>query len=317
MQAVVVNEFGSAYQLTLADLPDRHPGHGEVVISVEAAGVGLVDVMQRQGYLGATIPGFVPGLEVAGRVVSVGPEADDGLIGKRVFALGSGGYAQQFVASASGLIALPEGVSSDAAVALGINALVAHFSIRRAGLRSGETILVRGASGGIGAMVAQMAALSGAVVTAVTNADAAESVAALGVQHVVRRGIDPQPTGPFDVIIDPVAGDAVPALISTLAPNGRYVINGAAAGFPPADIGGALLQSFSRSPSYSLLSLDSVSRDDLVSAATEIFAKAASGDIRPLIADVLPLHEAARAHELLESGRSFGKVVLNPSQRNR
>ncbi|MDQ0314156.1 quinone oxidoreductase family protein [Amorphus orientalis] len=313
MQAIVVNEFGSAEQLSLANLPDRRPGDGEVVIDVEAAGVGLVDVLQRQGLLGVSAPGYIPGLEVAGRVASVGAGADERLVGKLVFAQGQGGYAQQFVASSSRLVVLPEGVSAEAAVALGTNALVAHFSIRQARLRPGESILVRGASGGIGAMAAQMAAEAGAVVTAVTNADASEGVAALGVRHVLRRGTDPEPEGPFDVIVDPVAGEAVPSLIRTLAPNGRYVINGAAAGFPPADIGGALLQGFSRSPTYSFLSLDSVPQDDVLSAATEIFAKSAGGEIRPLVAEVLPLHEAVRAHKILESGRKFGKVVLRPS----
>lgn len=313
MQAIVVKEFGSADQLCLADLPDRRPGDGEVIIDVEAAGVGLVDVLQRQGYLGASAPGYIPGVEVAGRVASVGAGADESLVGKRVFAHGRGGYAQQFIASAGGLVALPEGVSFETAVALGINALVARFSIRRADLRDGETVLVRGASGGIGAMAAQMAAVSGAVVTAITNADAAEGVAALGVRHVIRRGIDPEPEGPFDVIIDPVAGEAVLALIGALAPNGRYVVNGAAAGFPPAEVGGALLRGFSRSPTYSLFSLDSVSREDVVSAANEIFAQAAGGKIRPVIAEVLPLHDAAGAHKMLESGKSFGKIVLRPS----
>ena len=312
MRAVIVKEFGSADQLSLVDHPDRVAGDGDVVIEVEAAGVGLVDVLQRQGYLGASAAGYVPGVEVAGRVASVGAGVDEELIGKRVFAQGQGGYAQQFVAGASGLVMLPQDVSAEAAVALGVNALVASFSIRRAGLRAGETVLVRGASGGIGAMAAQMAVKAGAVVTAVTNADAADSVADLGARHVMRRGIDPEPEGPFDVIIDSVAGEAVPALIGTLASNGRYVVNGAAAGFPPAGIGGALLQGFSRSPTYSLFTLDSVPRSEVVSAATEILARAASGEIRPLIADVLPLHEAAGAHKMLESGKSFGKVVLRP-----
>lgn len=312
MQAIVVKEFGSADKLSLADLPTPVAGEGEVVIDVETAGVGLVDVLQRQGFLGLHAPGYTPGVEVAGRVACVGAGVDEQLIGKRVFAQGKGGYAQQFVASASCLVVLPEAVSSEAAVALGINALVARFSIRKAGLRAGERILVRGASGGIGAMAAQMAVQAGAIVTAVTNADAAESVAALGVGHVIRRGADPEPKGPFDVIIDPVAGEAVLALIGALAPNGRYVVNGAAAGFPPAGIGEALLQGFPKSPTYSLFSLDSVSPDEVVSTATEIFVQSARGELRPLIAEVLPLHEAVRAHKMLESGGSFGKVVLRP-----
>lgn len=99
----------------------------------------------------------------------------------------------------------------------GVNALVAHFSVKRARLRAGESVLVRGASGGIGAMVAQRAVRSGAVATAVAKSDSAEDVSTLGVWHVVRRGVDPEPQGPFDVIIDPVAGDAVRAHRNPLA----------------------------------------------------------------------------------------------------
>ncbi|HLV83682.1 MAG TPA: zinc-binding dehydrogenase [Devosia sp.] len=312
MQAVVLKGFGSADQLSLASLPDLIPVEDEVVINVEMAGVGLVDVLQRQGYLGASGPGFVPGVEVAGRVAVVGTGVDGQLVGKRVFAQGQGGYAQQFLASTSELVELPEGVSSEAAVALGVNALVARFSIARARLQAGERVLVRGASGGIGAMVAQMAVRLGAVVTAVTNSTAFESVAALGVQHVFRRGTDPDPEGPFDVIIDPVGGEAVLALIGTLAPNGRYIVNGAAGGFPPAGVGQAMLQGFSRSPTYSLLSLDSIGREERLHVARELFAQAARGELTPLIAKVMPLQEAATAHRMLEAGARFGKLVLRP-----
>jgi NADPH2:quinone reductase len=140
----------------------------------------------------------------------------------------------------------------------------------------------------------------------------ADSVAALGVQHVLRRGADPEPTGPFDVIIDPVAGDGMLALVETLAPNGRYVVNGAAAGFPPDRIGQTLLQGFSKSPTYSLLSLDSVPLGERIALANVLFAEAARGELRPPVAQILPLREAAEAHRMLETGRIFGKLVLKP-----
>jgi NADPH2:quinone reductase len=312
MQAIIVEKFGPADQLFLTSLPDLSPGQGEVVIELEAAGVGLVDVLQRQGRLGASAPGYIPGVEVAGRVAAIGAGVDERLVGKRVFALGQGGYAQQFAAGADGLVELPEEITSEAAVALGVNAMVARFSIKMARLRSGERALVRGASGGIGSMVAHMAVKLGAEVTAVTSSSMADRVAALGVRRVLERGTALESEGPFDVIIDPVAGDAILALISTLAPNGRYVVNGAAGGFPPAGVAEVMLQGFSRSPTYSLLSLDSVPEEERVQVATELFAEAARGELSPLIAQVLPLHEAAIAHKMLEAGGNFGKLVLHP-----
>ncbi len=309
MKAIIVKEFGMADQLTLVDFPALAAGEGQVVIDVVAIGVGLVDVLARRGYLGATA-GFVPGVEVAGRIASVGAGVDAQLIGKPVFAHGQGGYAEQFIANLRGLVLLPENVPAEAAVALGVNALVARFSIRRARLAAGERVLVRGASGGIGAIATQMSVRSGAVVTAVTRTEAAEHVHALGVREVIRRDSDPEPEGPFDVIIDPVAGEGMLPLIETLAPNGRYVVNGAAAGLPPAGVDQLMLRYFSKSLTYSLFSLDSVCREEMVSAAEEVFAEAARGELRPIVAKVLPLQDAALAHDILEAGNCFGKVVL-------
>lgn len=312
MKAIVVKEFGPPDGLALVDLPAPVAGDGRVVVAVEAIGVGLVDVLARRGHLGAAAPGFVPGVEVAGRVEAVGTGVDPALIGKRVFALGRGGYAERFVADRDGVFPLPESVSAEAAMALGVNALVARLSIERARLAAGERVLVRGASGGIGAVAAQMAASSGAIVTATTRAEAAEQVRAMGVQEVIRRDLDPEPEGPFDVVIDPVAGDGMLPLIGTLARNGRYVVNGAAAGFPPPGIDQAMLQNFSKSLTYSMVSLDSVAEAELARVAAAVFAEAARGALRPIVAEVLPLRDAARAHRILETGKSFGKIVLQP-----
>lgn len=312
MQAIVVNQVGPAEGLAFTEIPNLTCGHGQVLIAVEAAGVGLVDVLMRQGYLGAVAPGYIPGLEVAGRVTAAGAGVDPEVVGTRVYARGAGGYAQHFVARAADIVELPEAVSATTAVALGINALVARFSLIRGGVRRGEKVLVRGASGGVGALVAQMAVRMGAEVTAITNESSAESVRALGVPHVIRRGIDPLPTGPFDVIIDPVAGAAVPGLIGALAPNGRYVINGAAGGMPPEDAGQSLVAHFSRSPTYGMFSLDSVPAGEVAAVTSEIFAEAARGELDGFVAREFALQDAIEAHKMLEAGPRFGKVVLRP-----
>ncbi len=310
MQAVVVTAFGDAGALRLTEMPTLSPGPGQVVIAVEAAGVGLADVLQRRGLLGGAA-GFVPGLEAAGRVQAVGPGADAALVGRGVFAWGRGSYAEQFLATVDRVVVLPEAVSSETAVALGVNALTARFSLDRAQVTAGERVLVRGASGGVGAMTVRLAAARGAQVTAVTNAAAATEVAALGATHVLRRGVDAEPEGPFDAIIDPVAGAAVPHLLATLAPNGRYLINGAAGGFPPPDFGMALLPLFGRSPTLSLFSLDTVADVEATRAAREMFEAVARGELLPPLAETLPLAKAAEAHRRLEAG-VFGKIVLRP-----
>ena len=318
MRAIRVMAFGGADQLMLSEVPDLVPGAGQVLILVEAIGVGLVDVLKRRGSLGGEA-GFVPGSEVAGRIVALGSSVDDGLLGLRVFAQSSGGgYAEQFLAEASSVVVIPDQLSSEAAVALGINALVALFSQRQTRLMGGDRVLIRGASGGVGLSSVQAAAHVGATVTAITKSEAASKVEALGAQRVVRRDKGETVEGLFDVVIDPVGGDAVGEFIGRLAANGRYVLVGAAAGFPEATFGQALFSIFQRSPSFSVFSLASVSPDEVKDAADEIFAAAARGTLTPMIGGIFPLSEAAMAHRSLESGAVIGKIVLRPAdQRER
>jgi len=312
MRAIKVRAFGAADQLTMSEVPDLLPGKGQLVIRVEVIGVGLVDVLKRRGSIGGD-PGFIPGSEVAGRVISVGPDVDDGLMGLRVFVQGSGGgYAEQFLAEASAVVVLPDQLSSEDAVALGINSLVALFCVRQTRLKRGEQVLIRGGSGGIGLSSVQAAARLGAVVTAITRSEAASKIEALGANRVVRRDIGEKVTGPFDVIIDPVGGDDLSAFIGTLAVNGRYVLVGAAAGFPEATFGRALLGMFQKSPSFSVFSMASVSPEEVRAAADQIFGAATQGSLIPVIGGLFSLSEAATAHSSLESGDVIGKVLLRP-----
>jgi len=313
MRAVRVIAFGGANQLAITEIPDLVPGKGQVVILVEAIGVGLVDVLKRRGSIGGEA-GFIPGSEVAGRIVVVGSSVDDGLIGRRVFAQGNGGgYAEQFLAEASRVVFLPDHLSSNDAVALGINSLVAFFSQRQSRLKAGEHVLIRGASGGIGLSSIQAAVRLGATITAITNTDAASKIEALGAHQVVRRDNGETVDGPFDVVIDPVGGEAVGEFIGTLAVNGRYVLVGAAAGFPEVTFGKALFSIFQKSPTFSVFSMASVSPDEVRDAANGIFAAAERGTLTPIIGDVFSLSEAAMAHVSLESGKVIGKILLRPA----
>lgn len=115
-------------------------------------------------------PGFIPGVEAAGTVAVVGEGVDAYSVGQRVFALtGRGAYAESVVADARDVVRLPEGVSAAHAIAPGVNALVASLGLERANVKKGERVLVRGAGGSIGLMAAQLAALSGGEVTAITS----------------------------------------------------------------------------------------------------------------------------------------------------
>jgi NADPH:quinone reductase len=315
MRFISVPVFGGPEVLKMIDAEDVEPGPAEVSIEVQATGVGFADVMQRRGqYPGAT-EDFVPGLDAAGVVVAAGPQVPVEYLGKRVYArLGGGGYTDRVNAPVSSVVALPDGVEATTAVALGTNAAVARLAWERVGVRVGERELVRGAGGGIGIPAVQTAAALGLEVVAVTSStERARRLRALGASQVIDRTADAGYDGlTFDAILDPVGGEAVADLLSTLAPNGRYLLCGAVDGLPAAEFGMRVLMNFQRSLTFGTFSLDSVPLDVVRATLDDIFASAAAGRIVPVIEDVLPLQDAAAAHERLEAGDVFGKLVLIP-----
>lgn len=303
VKVVSIHAFGSSEELRVTNVDPVSAGAGQVLIAVEACGVGLVDVFCRKGLFPGLSPiGFVPGVEVSGTVIDGAAE----WIGKRVFAkVDSGGYAEQLIADINSIAEIPAALSSEAAVALGINALVAHFSLLQGRCGKEEQVLVRGAGGGIGTMTAQLAMVNGAQVTASTGSPEKRSMlSALGVRQFDDGSQE------YDVIIDTVAGNEVPAFCNRLRPNGRYVLNGVAGGFPPPDFAMPLVTSFQKSLAISFLSLNSIADSLLITAMADIFTLAVQGKITAIIDTVYPLEEAASAHERLESGKVFGKVVL-------
>ncbi|NOK20543.1 quinone oxidoreductase family protein [Corallococcus carmarthensis] len=312
MRAVKVERLGGPEGLVPGEVPARVPQAGQVVVAVEAAGVGLVDAFQRRGlFPGFDQPGFVPGAEVAGRVTRVGSEDAREWLGKHVFALvRTGGYAEEVVAEPAQLIPIPPGLSSVEAIALGINALVAQFSLLRAGLRAGERVLVRGAGGGIGMSVVQFAVSQGARVTAITTEARASALAGLGIESVVDRQAGSSLPGGFDVIVDPVAGPQLATFLQKLRPNGRYVLNGVAAGFPAPDFGTGFLTGFAHSPTLSLLSLDSIDPAEQSAVGQSLFELAVTRRLVPRVGKTFPLEQAAQAHAVLEEGQVTGKIVL-------
>lgn len=320
MKVISVEKFGGPETLELKDAFDPRPATGEVLISIEAIGVGYVDVMAREGrYHAFTTAGFVPGLEIAGTVTELGDGVYDGWLGRRVFAMpmAGGGYAERVVVSADQLIPLPDDVTARSAVALGMNALVAKIAIERAGLDSGESVFVRGAGGGIGIMAVQICSARKAHVTATTSSDRrADRLRALGADHVVDRRVMNEASEAdserYDLVVDTVAGPELTSYVARLKPNGRYILCGGVGGAPADDFGRALLENFHRSPTFLAFSLNSVENSAVVTAGVELFADAARGVITPVVHRELPLAEASSAHGELEAGRVFGKVVLIP-----
>ncbi|WP_299532138.1 zinc-binding dehydrogenase [uncultured Streptomyces sp.] len=320
MKAIAIQTFGGPEGLAVIDLPAPVPAAGQVVIATEAVGVGGADALIRSGALAAYGfgPGHIPGGEVAGTVTAVGDGVDASWIGRRVWAFtgSGGGYVEQARARVMDIVPLPPALSATDAVTLGSSAAVAHFGLRHARLAPGETVLVRGAAGSIGIMTVQLAVRAGASAVAVTTSSAArgEQLRRLGATHVLDRAGGGGEGAPatFDVIIDVVAGPDLSAFFDRLAPNGRMVAVGAVGGRPPADFGTRMMAAFQKSMSFATFSAATVAPEELRAVRAEQFAAAVRGEIETVVHDVLPLHEAARAHRRMDDGEVFGRLVLTP-----
>ena len=279
MKAVAIQAFGSPEGLAVIDLPDPSPAAGQVLIATEAIGVGGVDNIIRAGTLAA--------------------------------------YGEQAIAPAGTLLPLPAGISAADAVTLGSSGAVAHFGLRHARFTPGESVLVRGAAGGIGIMTVQLAARGGAGAVAVTtsSAERGDRLRKLGATHVLDRageGGQDAPTG-YDVIIDIIAGPDMPSFFAKLNPNGRMVAVGIVAGPPPADFAMAMFAAFQKSMSFATFSTDTVAEPDRRAAIAELFAAASRGELHTVMHELLPLEQAVLAHQKMDAGEVFGRIVLMPS----
>jgi NADPH2:quinone reductase len=322
LRAVTIQAFGGPEGLAVVDLAAPAPAGGQALIATEAIGVGGVDAVILSGALAAYgfKEGHVPGGEVAGTVTAVGDGVDRSWIGQRVWAFAGtgGGYAEQAVAPAQTLIPLPAGMLAADAVTLGSSGAVAHFGLRHARFAPGESVLVRGAAGGIGIMAVQLAARGGASAVAVTtsSAERGDRLRELGATHVLdRAGAGPQdaPDG-YDVIIDVVAGPEMPSFFARLSPGGRMVAVGVIGGYPPADFAMEMFTAFQKSMSFATFSTDTVPAPGRRAAIAALFAAAGRGEVRSVIHEQLPLEQAMLAHQKIEAGEVFGRIVLTPAR---
>jgi NADPH:quinone reductase len=321
MRAVAIQAFGGPDGLAVIDVPAPSPAAGEVLIAAEAIGVGGVDAVIRRGALAAYgfSEGHIPGSEIAGIVAAAGDGVDTSWVGRRVWAFTGlgGGYAEQAIAPATTLIPLPAGLSAAEAVTLGTSGTVAHFALRHARFSPGESLLVRGAAGGIGVMTVQLAARDGASVVAVTtsSAERGDRLRKLGATHVLDRAGQGTLDAPesYDVIMDVVAGPDLASFLAKLNPNGRMVAVGIMGGYPPPDFAMQMFAAFQKSTSFATFSTDTVPGPDRRAATAELFATASRGGLHAVVHELLPLEQAVLAHQKMDAGDVFGRIVLAPS----
>ena len=322
MRAVVCRELRGPDALELADLPTPEPGAHCVRIQVRAAGVNFADSLMLAGRYQEKPPlPFTPGLELAGVVDAVGPGVQDLSSGQRVLAVvGHGAFAEQAVARAADVVALPEGLDEVTAAGFAIAYGTAHGALRwRAGLREGETLLVHGAGSGVGLTAVECGKAIGASVIATARGQEKLAVARdHGADHVVDseypdlKGRIRELSGGrgVDVVYDPVGGAVFDASLRAIAWEGRIVTIGFASGQVPQVPANLLLVKNASVIGFYWGSYRTHDPQRLRDGFTELFGWHRAGKIRPLVSQTLPLARAADAIRLLAERRAVGKIVV-------
>jgi putative PIG3 family NAD(P)H quinone oxidoreductase len=323
MRAITIPRFGGAEVLTLAELPDPVPGAGEVLIEVAAAGVNRSDIGQRQG--GYPPPAGAPdwpGLEVSGTIASLGAGVRGFGVGDRVCALvAGGGYASLAVAPAGQVLPVPATVDLvDAAGLPEVVATVWSNVFMLAGLRAGETLLVHGGSSGIGTMAIQLARSHGCrvAVTAGTR-QKLEACRRLGAdilidyhaEDFVESVLAATDGVGADVILDPIGGGYLRRNLSALARRGRLVIIANQSGQRGELDIRTLMGKWATVYGTTLRARPAAEKDEIFASVREnVWPLVEAGQLVPVIDSRIPLAEARRAHERLESSAHTGKVLL-------
>jgi NADPH2:quinone reductase len=322
MRAIQMTEFGGPEVLKLTELPKPEPGPDDVLIRVTRAGLNFADTHTRtNSYVRkATLP-LVPGGEVAGIREDTG---------ERVVALvGDGGYAEFATAPRELVHPIPDELDDGTALALIIQGLTAwHLYRTSARVASGESVVVHAAAGGVGSLAVQLGRPLGAGRVVATASSAEKRALALELGADV--AIDPAPEGlterlieanggrEVDVVFEMAGGAVFDASYAALAPFGRIVVCGIASQQPNEVSTGSLLR-HSRSVVgfylFHCLSVpDGVQRPRMFAEGLfELFARAASGELRTVIGATYPLERAAQAHIDLRERRTMGKLLLDPA----
>jgi NADPH:quinone reductase len=317
VKAVVVRRFGGPEVLALEDVREPQPAAGEVRIRVALAGVNFTDAERRAGLNPEVALPWIPGTEAAGVVDAAGPEADASLIGRRVAAITGSCYAEATLARVDQLMPLPDAVGWEAGAAFAVQGLTAYHLLHTAArVRSGESVLVHAAAGGVGSWCVQLARQAGArVFGACSTADKAGIARALGADEAFVYGPGlaaalRERTGGrgVDVVLDSVGRDTQEASLAALAPFGRLVHYGTASGRPaPIDVEDL----YERSLQVGAYWLRTVHPPEAVRRAVAALLEGlADGSLRAPALTVVPLADAAAAHQALESRQTHGKILL-------
>jgi NADPH2:quinone reductase len=319
MKAIRVHEFGGPEVMKLEEVPDLQPGPGQVVVKVHAIGVNPAESYMRTGtyVIKPTLP-YTPGADAAGVVASVGAGVNSVKAGDRVYTSGSlsGTYAEQTLCSESQIHLLPASISFDQGAAMGVAYGTAYRGLfQRGGAKPAETVLIHGASGGVGTAAVQLARAAGLSVVGTAGSEAGLAlVKEQGAHHAVNHSSEGcldelmKLTGGrgFELILEMLANKNLSNDLRLLAKKGRVVVvgNRGTIEINPRD-------AMSREADIRGLTLFATSEQEFREMHAALGAGLEDGTLRPVIAKKIPLAEAARAHlEIMNPTGALGKMVL-------
>lgn len=323
MRAIRVHACGGPDALKYDEIAVPVPQAGEALVEIAAAGVNFIDVQHRTGrYKPPALP-FTLGSEGAGIVTAVGAGVTEVAVGDRVaYAMVLGAYADYAIVPARRLVTVPAGVDLQTAAAVMLQGLTAHYLTHSTyAIKPGDVALVHAAAGGAGQLITQVARLRGATVYGTVGgpAKAARARAAGAAVAIDYRAEDFEAEVKrltsgrgVDVVYDSVGKDTFDKSLSCLRPRGLLALFGFSSGpVPPFDpaVLGAKGSLFLTRPG---LNQYIATREELTSRAADLFAWLAAGKLEVTVDRVLPLADAAQAHEALEARQTAGKLLLVP-----
>lgn len=324
MRAIVCHELTGPEGLRLEELPPPRPGPQQLLLRVRACGVNFADSLITRGEYQRQPPlPFIPGFEVAGEVIGLGPGVDGFAVGDRVIAVTShGGYAEQVAVDVGRCVPMPALMPWSDGAAFPVVFGTSHVALcHRARLRQGETLVVHGAAGGVGLTAVAIGAHLGATVIATANGSDKLEVAR---QHGAHFGID---TGRedvrarikaltagrgADVVYDPVGGDLFTASLRSIAFEGRILVIGFASRTVPQIPANHLLVKNVDVIGVNWPAYAELNPQVMTQSLHELLQWAQEGVIRPHVSATYPLEQTVDAIQQVVARRSTGKVVVVP-----
>ena len=322
MKAIVCNNFGPIRDIQYKEVDEPNLNENSILIKVNSVGVNFPDGLLVQGkyQLKPETP-FIPGMEVAGEVISLGAKDTDFVVGDRVAALSQlNGYAEKAVVKTSSTFKIPVNMSYDDACALLCAYGTSHYALKQRGnLKKGETLVVLGASGSTGIAAIQIGKIMGAKVIAVASNSEKQKIAeengadlSIGYENLKEKLKEISAGKGIDVIFDPVGGDTFDTIARTMARKGRLLVIGFASGsIPKLAVNLALVKEFSVVGVF-WGAFTRAEPNEYKINMIELFDWYQKGLLKPLIEENHALSEAANVLEKILARGAKGKIILSP-----